>query len=397
MKKGMMFIFGYRRLRLRAASLGELMNIFRAEGYVYRDLEFCGDYVCLCCSAAVSGHVIELCAQRGISVCVEGEVGIPYLLKRYRHRYGVFIGLALAAVIVFMSGFFVWDIRVEGNGYLSDEEVIAELSECGFSVGTRKKGLDIGALENRVLILSEKISWISVNITGTVASVEIREVEEIPKDDAPKYAAANLIASRGGVIEELCDVRGEVVAKVGDIVGEGDLLVSGLYGDERAPFRYVCASGRVMARTQRHFEEQVPLEYTEKVYSEGEKCEKFFIFFKKEVKFTINSRNLPPKCDTINTVEYFCTPWGTELPFGIRTVRYYGYTEETRERSEEEAERLAEYLLRARIFSETDNAELVSERMVSSLEDGVIKIKCTAEYIENIAIVKEIEIEGLPS
>lgn len=390
------FLFGARRLRVLKSAAGEVMNLFRVSGYTYSNFEFCGEYACFSCSVSISKSIIEACAARGISVSVTRESGIPFVLKRYRHRYGVFIGVLLCFLLIFLSGRVVWDIRVEGNQYMSEEEVISELSECGFQIGALKSELDIDAIEMRTLVFSDNISWISINLLGTVANVEIREMDIPPDDKAPDFAAANLVAARGGVIEDFKDVRGEVVVKIGDIVGEGDLLVSGLYGDDSSSFRYTCSKGEVLARTTHDFSVEIPLEYVDKIYSKETKCEKYIIFFEKQVKFTINSGNLPPSCDTIDTVEYLETPWGTRLPFGVRTVRYYEYAESEVKRSGEAAERLALYKLRLLMEEELKNASLVEKQIHGELVGDKYILNCRAECIENIAIVKEIEIEGLP-
>ena len=389
------FFFGSRRLRVLRSAAGEIMNLFRVSGYTYSNFEFCGDYAYFSCSAQVSKSIIEACAARGISVSVEKESGIPFILKRYRHRYGVFIGILLCFFLIFLSGRVVWDIRVEGNRYMSEEEVISELRECGFRIGALKSGLDIDAIEMRTLVFSENISWISINLLGTVANVEIREMDAPPKESTPDFAAANLVAARGGVIEDFQDVRGEVVVKIGDIVGEGDLLVSGLYGDEKTSFRYTCAKGEVLARTSRDFSVEIPLKYTDKAYSEKVKCEKFIIFFEKEVKFTINSGNLPLSCDTIEMVEYFHTRGGSRLPVGIRTVRHCEYEWRSSERTAEQAMTLAYDELRAQMDREIPDAMLMRKRLYGEQTDSAYVLHATIECIENIARVEEIKIKGI--
>ena len=392
------FFTGYRRLRVFSTQAGEVMNILRTRGYSCEDFEFCEEYAYFSCSATVSAKIISECEARGIAINIAHEGGIPFILKRYRHRYGIFIGAIICALLISVSGRIVWDVRIEGNQKLSEDEVISELEECGLSVGMFKKDLDIDAIEARTLVLSEEISWISVNLLGTVANVEIREVESPPdtSDNKQNFAAANLIASRGGIIEDFKNVRGEVVVKIGDAVAEGDLLVSGLYGDEGSSFRYTCAKGEVLARTVRDFYVDIPLKTESKSYSGKVKCKKSVIFFKKEVKFLINSGNLPPTYDTIDIVEFLRTPWGTELPVGIRTVRYYEYENRTEELSEAAAKERALYKLRLMTESDLPDAELISRTVSGELVGDVYKLKCRIECIENIAKVKEIEIAGLP-
>lgn len=389
-------LLGYRRLKVSSSAAGEVMNIFRVCGYSYSDFEFCEEYAFFSCSAVESKRIIEACEVRGITVSIEREGGLPFVLKRYRRRYGVFVGVLLCFLLIFAAGRIVWDIRVEGNEDMSEAEVISELRECGFFIGAFKDKLDIDAIETRMLVFSDEISWISINLFGTVANVEIREMELAQDDTAPELAAANLVAARGGIIEDFKDVRGELVVKIGDVVGENDLLVSGLYGDDSSSFRYTCAKGEVLARTTRDFSVEVPLKYNEKSYFDKIKQEKYIVFFEKEVKFTINSRNLPATCDTIDTIEYFETPWGTRLPFGIRTVRYCGYGEYEEIRSQKAAEELASYKLRLLMESELSGAELVAKKISGELLEDKYILRCRAECIENIAIVKEIEIEGIP-
>ena len=388
------FIFGYVRIRFPSVSAGEVMNICRSHGYVYRDLSFGDDGVCISCSYNVSKRLCAACNARGITAVIEKRGGVPFLLYRYRHRYGLALGALLAVAIVFFSGRVIWDVRVEGNSRLDEAEIREVLSECGLRVGSSVPSLDTDVIENRVLILSDEISWISVNLSGTVANVEIREREPVVPAPKPTSDAANIVAARGGVIVDMEDARGEVNVCVGDAVSEGDLLIGGIYGDGDSSLRLTYARGKVWALTEREFCVSVPLEYVKRVYAEDDdapKKEKYFIFFEKQVKFTINTGNLPPMCDTIDTVEYFRTPWGTELPFGVRTVRSYSYEETAAVRTEEEAESLALYLLRCEMESELADAELVSKKLSGRVENGAYILTCRAECIENIARTVEID------
>ena len=82
----LLFFVGVRKLRIRSAFAGELMNLCRRGGYVYRNLKFCGDQVCLEASFATSRKILSACADRGIAVVVESERGLPAVFCRYRHR-----------------------------------------------------------------------------------------------------------------------------------------------------------------------------------------------------------------------------------------------------------------------------------------------------------------------
>ena len=388
------FLLGHRRLRMSRAAAGEVMNLCQSYGFVYRSFEFCEEYACLECTPRTAQRLIEACRARGITVVEEPVRGLPGLLVRYRRRYGIWLGLALAAVIVFFSGRVVWDVRIEGNERLDDEAVIEALREQGLRVGTWHRRLDIDALENRVLLYSDEISWISVNIIGTVANVEIREVEPI-EAEPPFYDAANLVATRGGVIEWFEDIRGNVAVEIGDAVAEGDLLIGGLYGAEGKPAHYTCARGKVMARTEHDFSVEIPLQYEKKVYTGRVTVEKYLVFFEKEVKFFANSGNFPPTCDTIDTVEYWQTRGGSSIPVGIRTVRHYEYEWCSVERSPEAAMTLAYDTLRYQMESEMPQAMLVRKRIHTEQTETAYVLHAYVECIEDIARIEEIKIKGI--
>lgn len=388
------FLLGYRRLRVPRESAGELMNLCHSHGFVYRDFSFSGEEAFFTCTPWTAHRLSEACHAREIAIEEEPVRGGTGLLRRYRRRFGIWVGLVLFAAIVFASGQFVWDVRVEGNVYVEDAEVQEALREQGLYVGCLWRRLDIDALENRVLLYSDEISWISVNLIGTVANVELREVEPI-SPEPPEYAAADLVAARGGVIEWFEDIRGNVAVEIGEAVGEGDLLVGGLYGREGSPARYTCARGKVFARTEHLFSVEIPLQYEKKTYTERVSVEKYLIFFEKEVKFFSNCGNLPPSCDTINTVEYFQTHGGTRLPFGVRTVRHYEYEQCVGERGEEAALNLAYDALNASIASQTSEAMLVGKKIETAWSDTALMLRCRLECIEDIASPREIKIEGI--
>ena len=389
----LLFIFGYVSLSAERARAHEIMNLCMERGYVYRDLRFEGDRIYFNCSLGTAKKLSDVCGARGIEIVRLRERGVPSLLGRYRHRYGFFAGLALFAAIFFLSGTVIWGIKIDGNARLSEREVLTELRRCGLSVGSRKSGLDVSAIENRVLIESDEISWISVNIIGTVAEVEIREIEV--EEEREQYLASNIVAARDGQIELFEDVRGNIILNIGDYVRKGELIVSGLYDSQTQGIRYTDAKGRVLARTERDISVSIPFKYEKKRYTGKVFTEKYLIFFEKEIKFYTNAGNLYASCDTIDTVEYINFFSAGELPVGVRTVKHMEYVYEDAERTPEEAERLADYKLSCDLAALADDGELLRKSKVYRVTDTAYIIDCHIQRIENIAERREIKIEGL--
>ncbi len=393
MSTPLLFLLGYRTLTAERAQAAALVELCRAYGLVYRRLTFSEEQVSFCMTLPVAKRFLRLSDVRSLSVQVSEASGLPGLLLRLCHRPGLMLGSLLFCLILFASTGVLWDIRVEGNRTLSDRQVEEELRDCGFYVGCPLRGLNTAILENRVLIYSEDIAWISVNMNGTVAHVVIREL--VPKPDPTETAdAVNLVAKRGGEIAWLEEARGNVAVESGDRVAKGELLIGGIYAKEDGPIRYTRASGKVMARTFYQFSLSVPLSYEREVPTGEEKIEKFLIFFEKEIKFFGNTGNCLPECDTISTVEEFGLREDRLLPFGIRTVRHRPTTTETAERSEEEALALAKELLSEEMAEAVPDGVLLSKTVKTQIKDGVLTLWCEADFLEDIAQAVPIEIQS---
>ncbi len=382
-------LFGYRVVSLDRKDLEGLLNLLGKRGVSYGELKVEGDQAILRLPFFGFSALSREAEAEGILLVSVAEFGLPALASRHKLRLGLPLGFALGLALVFMSQMFIWDVRVDGARRLSEDDVFQVLTECGLSVGEPKSKLDIDVIENRVLIVSDEISWISVNILGTVAKVEIRELDFAPKaDEAP--VVANLVAEEGGTIVALEDIKGQISVEVGQSVGRGQLLVGGIVGNELRGFRYLCASGKVLAQVESRLTAHIPLKYQKKRYTGEEKCEKYLIFFKNEIKFFGNSGNLYPVYDKIETVEYLRAPNGEKLPFGVRTVRYAEYEYEEKTRDDTELRALADYKMNLLIYAL--DGEVTEKRLIYSKNEKGAQLDCVLTVIKNIARTQEIEI-----
>lgn len=393
MKRAALFAVGYEELAVSfedAATIAELCRIY---GYVCRRARFEGERYIFRCTLIAARSLRRRCAAIGVEIEILARSGLPRLIYRYRHRYGIAIGLLAFCAVLFFSGRVIWDVRVEGNRRLSEEQVISSLRDCGLSVGDFKRQVDTSLVENLLMIESEDVSWISINLIGTVAEVEIREREVA--EEAEPWDAANVVAAEDGDILLFEEVRGNLLLKIGDRVKAGDLIVSGIY-EGRGGVRYTSAKGKVLALTEESIEIKVPLEYDKKVYTGEVYTEKYLVFFEKEIKIYSNCRNLATTCDKIDTVEYANVCGGGELPVGVRTVRYYEYTYERQTREQSEAESLADYKLSAEIYSRVRSAEVVGITKRYLIEADGVCVVCRLRCIKDIAKRQQIEINITP-
>ncbi len=372
------------------------MNLCMQMGLQYADFCWCEDgSVRFSCTASSARRFLAVCHARDIEVDIAAHRGLPRLLKRMTERVGLIVGAVLALTLIILSELFVWDVQVSGNVSLTEGEVIEELQKCGFGVGSYLPKLRVREIENRVLMSSERIGWLSINTEGTVARVQI--IEHVSGENEGESGSsvkrpANLVATRDGQIEYLELYRGNAVVTTGQAVKAGELLVSGLYDSVTGSFRYTRAAGRVMARTERTIEVEIPLSYEEKVYEDPFLQEIEFHFFNFSQKIFKNSGNSDILCDIIKYNSHLGRLGRNRLPVSLSRTEVRPYRLEERDRTAEEALDLCYEKLEGELSALSGEVQLLQKEIVTEVGEDSVILVCTITCIENIAQVQEFEI-----
>lgn len=385
------FIFGYRIFVCPVKYAEDILNVFMKYRIIYWNMEKSEENISFRILSKDNKNVVALFLRAGIEICRNEAHGIPHILYRYRKRFGLMAGAAIFAVLVYVSGEYIWEINITGNYNVSEAEIKSELAKYGLAEGARKKGLDSDYIEHSLLIGTEKISWIKINFFGTSANVTVREIENPQAKKAKSSNPSNLVSTCDGQIERITVYEGQPVVNIGDSVLEGDLLVSGIIESKNAEARYTKASGEIFAKTVKQIHIEIPLEYEKKVYTGEVKKQKTLNFFAKSINLFINGGNFDSEYDKIEKEEYLTIFNLITLPVSIGTNEYREYRYETAKRSETEAVKLAYYELLLETQDLLRSAELLKKTVKADFRDEAYVIDCELYCIENIA--KEIEIE----
>ncbi len=371
----------------------KLLNICMRSRIVYRDLTTYGGRVELWCSPYMSYILVSECKKAGVELKKEAERGLPTFLLRYRSRVGLLIGAILASLIIAASDDYIWDIRLEGNERVTYTELVETLRECGLYAGSRISELDVDEIETQTILSCPDISWIAVNIIGTHANVEIREVGERPLKKE-EIKPSNLVAARDGVIDRVELFSGNPAVRAGDVVRAGDILASGVWDSNHYGFFVTRSSGKVYARTTRHFTVEIPLEYEKKTPNGRETASKYLIFFSKEIKLFEKGGNVGASCDTIereDTVRLFSE---ARLPIGIRREERIYYSTEVCRYTENEAMELAYFKMARLIEASIGDGDVLKKAFEYEITDERYILHCTLTAIEDIALVREFEFDS---
>ena len=312
------------------------------------ELEFCTYY-------SYTKKVRQHLESQKIAITHVKSYGATYLLYKYRKRAGLFVSGVAVFLFLFVSQLFVWDIRVEGNEKIRDEDIVHTLSQIGFTEGVYKKSVNLDSLVNNFLIREKRISWIAINFDGGVAHLE----------------------------------GGSMVTK-GDVVYKGQLLVSAFI-DRKDKSSLRGARGSVWAMTQREITVYVPLNYNKKKNAGASKIN--YILDISGIKLRLgSSRHSFGLCT--KTAETFKAVAGGKypLPFAITKNTYDEYYLEKCVRSQEECVEIARKTAMEHLKKNAVSFTEASRDESYEIQDEILVYSCVYTGVENIALQKEFEL-----
>ncbi len=350
-----------------------------------------GKVLTACIFASDFKRIRMIASKSNTKVRIERRRGFPFVMKRYRGRKIFVLCILLFFISLHCLTSLIWRVEVVGVQQTDLFVLHRILEENGVKKWARSKSVDEEKIQFEILQQLDTVSWAGITIKGTDVTVEIKEREPTP-EMLPADQPCDLIAAKDGVVELMLVKEGEAVVKVGDTVSKGQLLVSALKGVEIENPVPVHSFGEVIARTWTQKSKIQPMVLEEKELTGQQKTRFGLKISKIFINFFGNTGNLYPKCDTIEE-----TVWKSgKLALVKRVIREVKLTHQ--ELTEEEAGNLAEEELTKELSMEMpEGAELVSvTRNVQVTEQGSLKVDCTFECLENIAIQKifEPEIQG---
>ncbi len=275
------YLRGYVMIKAKGFSAERFMNMAAYRGVYLWDIAQDGAGMTMNAPCG-SLPLLQTCAEKtGCTLQVIRWGGLPASLRRFRGRQALAAGMLLFAAGLYALSSFIWVVNVEGNERLSTEEILDACRDMGLHPGSWKKGLDLHAVTNTLLENFPDISWASISLKGTDATIRLAETIE-KAEIVDKATPCDIVAAQDGVILKITAERGTPLVSEGDVVKKGDVLISseviiGLEGEEQHP-EYVAAEGAVTARVWLRLAEDAPFDYEEIVY-DGEVQENHSLIF----------------------------------------------------------------------------------------------------------------------
>ena len=333
-------------------------------------------------------RIKEIAKKTKCRVKIQKKRGIPFILHKYKKRkiFAIFFILLIIAVIALSN--FIWNIEVTGNNKISAEEIIKDLADDNFKVGTSKTNLNTKNIIDKIRLKRSDLAWMGIEIKGTNAIVKIVEADLKP-DIIKEEEYCNIVATKDAMIVKINAQNGTAVVKEGDIVTKGTVLIQGWLEGQFTGIRYVHANGEVQAKVWYSQKISVPLKQTKKIKT-GKEENKYSV---KINNFEINLPKGVPKFqnyDTIETSKKLKLFSDFYLPIEIHQKTYQEYEEQEITYSIEEAKELGIAQADESLKEQIEGKQVTNKKINAEQIGANIEVEVIYEVLESIGTKEKI-------
>ncbi len=238
-----LWLRGALHVELRGEAAAAIITQLQQTGHTLRRVRVHRKTATLIVSLGDFSDLYILCRRHRVKMRFIERIGFVFWLKRIRRRKSMVLGPVLFFAILYTASSIIWQVSVNGVSEETSAAVRDAAAEAGISVGAWKWSVgDLTAVQDKVLSKVPSLIWVGATITGSKAKLEA--IEKIPGTDKKPLQPQDIVAREPGVIEHVYATRGKVVAKAGQVVKPGDVLITGNLSEDGTQ---VPAQGKVMA------------------------------------------------------------------------------------------------------------------------------------------------------
>lgn len=378
------FIIGYVSFTARGGFPERFINLCRQNGIDLWDLK--SENSVLSARTDVYGYkkIRSAAKKSGMKVRIFRKHGLSFFLNRHSRRIGIIIGVFFCIAAFMILSTRIWRIEVIGNERIPSDEILGVFEELGVRTGAAVSSIDEWTVEQAAIRRIPEISWVNINLTGSSAQIEIREVidQKTPDDsDEP----ANIVAARDGQIVYLRPFEGTQEKKIGTGVIKGDLLISGMEELIDMSTNICRADGYVVARTEHEIEASVESRISALKTAEMRKSY--------SIDFLVFSIPIGKQVDGFEEKSYLFIN-GVTLPFAFCETTEKKLTESKITLEKEKALLLARLEFMDKCTNEFRYMQVEKAEINERVSENGCEITGSFTCLENIGKVQPFEVEG---
>lgn len=283
--KLLMYIRGYVAVDIRGSNVEAFVNVAIESGcHIWHINQMSSTSVRLYTDLNSFFRFKSFLRQTGCSMHVLSRYGLPFLLSKMEARIFFTVGLVLFILGIYVLSQLVWQVDVEGNERIAYDDIMLVAEQQGIYPFQWKFRLQEPEVLSRTLTHAlPGAAWIGVEVKGT--RIRIKVVEQTVPEPKPLMNPRHLVSNVDAVITDIFVERGRPMVKPNMKVKKGDILVSGIVGNEENKL-VVVAEGKVKGLVWHLYDIQAPLTHQHKVYTGQSKVRQYFVIGNRALQLT---------------------------------------------------------------------------------------------------------------
>lgn len=243
------YLKGYVIIKIKGLTLERFLNLAANKDLYLWDIKRV-EYTLLEMKTSIDDFkaLKEIVKKTGCQVEIVDKLGLPFLIYKFRKRKMLGVGILVFFIIVIFLSSLVWDVEIRGNELVLTEEIKGFLQEEGVKWGTIKYRIDKEDIEEGLRRKFDIFSFVNIEVKGTKLLLEVKE-QVLPPEQTDKSLPCNLVARKKGLVAKTIVRNGQALVRKGDIVEEGQVLISGLVNRDE-DYMLVHAEGEILAHTR---------------------------------------------------------------------------------------------------------------------------------------------------
>lgn len=338
-------------------------------------------------------RVVSKLRLHGCKMKIVKKRGLPFLWRQIMRRKFFIFGVIVFIFLLYAMSSFIWRVEVLGTEKIPREQVMEILQKEGIYSGQLKMKIpQHEQLKQRMLEKLPQATWVGIQVEGTRVVITVVEKKGIDQEAEPqKTGPVDLVAKKDAMIIDMSVERGNPLVEVNDMVKQGQVLVSGFYGDPNTPEsgKVVGAKGIVLGEAWYDSEVVVPLHHERKVYT-GNRTSATVPFIASWMIRNPWKENRPYKEFEINPVVHSLQIGQFQLPVGWIKEEYLETQVHKENLTIAKAEELGIRRARAEVLQTLGpKGRILEENILQrTIKNGKVYLKINFDVVENIAVSK---------
>lgn len=395
-RKVLNYLRGQVTVEVESAAPERVLNLCAAHGIPFWELAWLSEIrLRAVTSRAELPRLREVLTRTDAVLTVVRTEGAPEVWRQYRRRYVLLAAAAVLAAVLALGSTHIWDFQVTGNDTVPTETILRTLEKHGVTLGARSR-IDQEALRNRVLLELPDVVWLTVNMRGCTAHVQVVERQRPPHLYADGEIA-NVVAARDGLVTKIQALDGQAQVMAGTTVTAGQVLISGVVDSDQRGYRLLHGMGQVWARTWYELSVSVPLTVQEKGQETGAVTRLAVDIGRNRIKIYGKGSMTGPDCDKMTVYHQARLPFGLTLPVTLVTERTVRCAAAEAERPAADARAEGETQLMAQLQAalERSQGQLLDHSFDAVRQGNRLVVTLRAECEEQIGVSSPLDIQDM--